>query len=77
MPGRGAVNSMPKDTGTYVYMKVTDDEYELPLCVADTVMELAELTGSTRNAIYTAVNKQKRGKLKKSQWRKVLIEEDG
>lgn len=34
-----------------VYMKVTRDEYELPVAVADTVVELAKICGVKVNSI--------------------------
>ena len=34
-----------------IWMYVTDDEYELPMAVADTCAELAKLVGVTTNAI--------------------------
>ena len=42
-----------------VYMKVTRDEYELPVAVADTVVELAKICGVKVNSIskqYGVVN---------------------
>lgn len=42
-----------------LYMGVTLDEYELPLCVAETVVELARMYRTTPSAIYTNIyNKQ-------------------
>lgn len=38
-----------------VYMQVTHDKYELPLAVADTVVELARICGVSENAIYRTV----------------------
>lgn len=34
-----------------IWMYVTDDEYELPMAVADTCGQLAKLVGVTANAI--------------------------
>lgn len=34
-----------------IYMKVTDDEYELPLAVADSPAELARIVGVTANSV--------------------------
>lgn len=39
-----------------VYMKVTRDEYRLPLAVADSASEMARLQGTTRNAVYSSVS---------------------
>lgn len=38
-----------------LYMGVTPDKYELPLCVADTVVELARLNRMTPSAVYTNI----------------------
>lgn len=36
----------------YIYMAVTNDEFELPLCNVDTVADLAEWCGLTDTQIY-------------------------
>lgn len=38
-----------------LYIKVTQDEFQLPVIVADTPKELAEKEGVTPNAIRTAL----------------------
>ena len=40
----------------------TDDEYELPIYIADTVEELAQVYHVTPSSIYTAVSLNKNGK---------------
>lgn len=37
----------------YLYMACTDDEYELPIAVADTATELAQMVGVTRDSLYS------------------------
>lgn len=37
------------------YMKVTNDEFELPLVIADSVVELAARTGTTPNTISSSI----------------------
>lgn len=37
-----------------LYMKVTRDKYELPLAVADSKRELAEMLGTSINCVYSA-----------------------
>ena len=37
-----------------LYMAVTPDQYELPLCVEDSPTELAEVLGITVNAVRSA-----------------------
>lgn len=59
----------------FVYMKVTKDKYELPVAIADTALELAEICGTTRTNILSAIiNAKKRGQ--NSVYKKVEIEED-
>lgn len=43
-----------------VYMLVTQDKYELPLVVADTVAELAKLTGQKRSSVASAISHAKK-----------------
>lgn len=43
-----------------VYMLVTQDKYELPLVVADTVAELAKLTGKKRSSVASAISHAKK-----------------
>ena len=59
-----------------VYMKVSMDEFELPVCVADTAIELAQMCGVNAASIYSSISHAKRG-LIRSPYRKVdIIEED-
>lgn len=44
-----------------VYMKITNDKYELPIAIADTVGELAKMCGVTTNNIYSAISHRKSG----------------
>lgn len=43
-------------------MSVTADEYELPICITDTVEELAAIYGITRDTIYSTISLNKNGK---------------
>ena len=43
----------------YLWMKVTNDEYQLPLAVADTSSQLAELCGVNKEVIFRQINRQK------------------
>lgn len=58
-----------------VYMAVTTDKYELPIAVADTVKELSELTGTSTNAISSAICKKKSGRLSGKKFIRVEIDE--
>lgn len=40
----------------YLYIKVSNDKYELPLIVADSVVELAELDHKTTNNISSSIS---------------------
>ncbi len=43
-----------------LYVRVTDDKYELPMAVADSVNELAEMTGTTANVIRSSMSKRRK-----------------
>ena len=58
-----------------VYMLVTNDIYELPLAVADSVPELAEILHIPQNRIYSAMSKAK-AKKQKSMYIKVEFKEE-
>ena len=51
-----------------LYMLVTKDKYELPLCVADSLDELAEMVHSTKNSIASAISHAKQ----KDKWCKYV-----
>ena len=36
-----------------MYIACTNDEYELPIAVADTATELAQMVGVTRDSLYS------------------------
>lgn len=59
-----------------VYMVVSEDKYELPLALADTVDELAEIINVNSNSIFSALSKFKHGKIKFSRYVKVEIDDD-
>lgn len=56
-----------------VYMLVTQDKYELPLIVADSVTELAQILGIKRNVISSAMSHAKK-KGFKSMYVKVVVD---
>lgn len=58
-----------------LWMKVTDDEYELPLAVADTASELARMCGLNKNGVLVAISNAKRRKTK-CQYVKVVIDDE-
>ena len=38
-----------------VWMKVTHDEYELPVAIADSCKELAKIVGKTSNTVSSSI----------------------
>lgn len=60
---------------TKVWMKVTNDEYSLPLAVADTSRELSLICGADLNVIRSTAAHHKRGKLKNPSYICVEIKE--
>lgn len=58
-----------------LWMKVTNDKYELPLVVADSVQELADILGVSRNSIYSSMSHVKAGDSKNTPYRKVEVDE--
>ena len=42
----------------YLYVAYTDDEYELPIAVADTATELAQMVGITRDSLYSMMTRK-------------------
>ena len=59
----------------YIWMMVTRDKYELPLAIADTARELAELTGLHKTSIMKGALSYEAGS-KCSRFRKVKIGRD-
>ena len=57
-------------------MMVTEDKYELPLVVADSLSELARLTGTDSHTIASAISHHNMGMINKTKWRRIEIEED-
>lgn len=58
-----------------VWMQVTKDKYELPVAIADSCKELAEIVGKTSNTVSSSITHSKeRGNW--TPYRKVEITED-
>lgn len=51
----------------YIYMMVSNDKYQLPICVADSAQELAEKVGVKKGTIYSSVLQWEKGKNKKGE----------
>lgn len=58
-----------------VYMRVTDDEYELPVAIADTQTELARMLGVNANTVISALSKVRRTG-SKSVYKEVQIDDE-
>lgn len=58
-----------------VYMKVTDDKYELPVYIADTVKDLAQMCCVKPTSIYTNLWRVEHGEFIKSKYVRVDIGE--
>lgn len=57
-----------------MYIAITKDKYELPIAVADTAKELAEMVGTKPNTVLSAISHEhSRGS--NSMFKKVLIDE--
>ena len=57
-----------------IWMKITKDEYELPVAVADTAVELAKMVCVPVDSIYSATSRR-RNHGDKSGYVKVEVEE--
>ena len=58
-----------------IWLKVTNDQYELPEIVADSAEQLAQKLGITKNHIFSAMS-HARKKGYKCSYRKVVIEDE-
>lgn len=59
----------------YVWMEVTRDKYEFPVCVASTATELARILGKSESTIYNAIYRA-RGRGGRCRYVKVPLQED-
>lgn len=67
------MSKKPKEQ--YVWMKVTNDKYELPVLVADSAPELAKMLGCSPNNIYSSLSHAKHRR-QNTTYRKVVINEE-
>lgn len=58
-----------------LWMKISNDEFELPEAVADTSIELAKMCGINKNGVLVAISNAKRRKCK-CQYLKIEIDEE-
>lgn len=59
-----------------VWLEVSRDKYKLPIAVADSAAELAEITGANLSTIETTASKALRGIRGEGKYVKVYLEED-
>lgn len=59
-----------------LFMKITEDKYELPLIVTPNISELADKCGVTRNSIESEISRYYHGRIKSCKYRRVDVEED-
>ena len=59
-----------------LYLLVTQDEFELPLAVADSPAELARMTGAKKATIASTLSNFRKGKYKRPQYREVEVDDD-
>ena len=58
-----------------LYLLVSNDEFELPMCVADNVRELAAMVGCKPKTISAAISHSKQGK-RRTRYRRILIDDE-
>lgn len=59
----------------YIYMVVTNDEYELPLVVSESIVDIARYTGRTIESVYSSLAHYYNGR-RNSNLRRVLVDEE-
>lgn len=64
---------MKKDV---VYMKVTNDKYELPIYVCDSINELSKKTNVKQSSLRMAIYQSKKSKNKKCIYQQVRLEDE-
>lgn len=57
-------------------MEVTQDEYELPVAIADNAHQLAIMRNVSVNTIYSAISHEKSGAYKRSRYKRIVIDEE-
>lgn len=65
---------MNKTAKNRLYYKVTNDEYELILAIADTARELADLCGVDHKTVFKGIERYEKG-IYNSQYRRIEIDE--
>lgn len=60
----------------FIYLKVTDDKYELPLACADSIGELAIMLKISKQSIKSCMYLFRCGKTQKCSYVKVEVDDD-
>lgn len=60
-----------------LYLRVTDDEFEFPIAVAESQAELARMLGLKLNTVNCAYHFVRSGKYKNSSYKVVEVDDDG
>lgn len=58
-----------------LYIEVTNDEYELPVAVAESARELAEMRGVAKHTVLSALCKYRKGITQKCKYMKIEVSE--
>jgi len=56
----------------YLYMIVTQDEFDLPIAVSESPSEIARIAGTTSNNVMSIACNAEKGIIKRSKYRRVL-----
>ena len=59
-----------------LYIKTTDDEYELPVAVGESIADLARQLKVSHSVISHSINKTRKGIYHHSVYKKVEVEDD-
>lgn len=59
-----------------LYIKTTDDKYELPVAVGDSVIELARMLKLNKSSLESIFSKIRKGKYGNSIYKIVEVEDD-
>ena len=59
-----------------LWLKITSDELELPVAVAETAGELSKMLGVSKNSIYASYSRFRNGDRTTSIYREVDIQDD-
>lgn len=61
--------------GRYIWMAITKDELELPVAIADTARELAEICGTSEENVRCIASRGERGIYKKPGYLRIKEED--